>query len=320
MSFQDPNDLTYLSDESEDEQDNQDENACRPNLRTVLNQSEVKWMNVPPTFVPSKVLPEYKEPVLHFVQNFQANFNEIDLFLKLFPKSLIMWITQCTNTTLKIYAEKKGIDVRPTDFYEIMLVIGCYLVMSFNRVPEMQMYWSRHKSLRNETIASAISRDRFLLISSKLYFNEPRKPEGASKTYYMDEMVNCLKYTFQKARSDSTYQAIDESMVKCKARTSLKQYMKNKPVDLGVKMWGRCDSDTGYCYDFNIYAGKELANVSGTLGERVVNTLCSTIRKGEDVAVVVDRFFYVCDFTSNVTTRFGRYLHDKPQKCSENYW
>lgn len=307
LSFQDPDDLTYLSEMSSNDETDSDEDsteseslACETDIRELLTQSAVNWVNVPPSFNPSKTIPQYKEPDINFNQSFRDNFTEMDLFLKLFPRSLITWITNCTNTRLKIRSEKKGIEIKPTDFHEIMIVIGCYLVMAFNRVPELQMYWSRHKSLRNETIASSISRDRFLLISSKLYFNEPKKPEGASKTYYMEEIVNCLKYTFQKSRSDSTYQAIDESMVKCQARTSLKQYMKNKPVDLGIKMWGRCDSDTGYCYDFNIYAGKETENLSGTLGERVVTTLCSTISDGADVVIIIDRFFTSVNLLKNL--------------------
>ncbi len=288
------------SDDETDDNVNEDSPQSRSDIRKLLTQPEVNWMNVPLSFNPSKTIPQYKEPEIHFDQRFRNNFTEMDLFLKLFPRTLITWITHCTNTRLTMHAVKKGIEIKPTDFHEIMIVIGCYLVMAFNRVPELQMYWSRHKSLRNETISSSISRDRFLLISSKLYFNEPKKPEAASKTYYMEEMVNCLKYTFQKSRSDSTYQAIDESMVKCQARTSLKQYMKNKPVDLGIKMWGRCDSDSGYCYDFNIYAGKETENLPGTLGERVVTTLCSTISDDEDVVIIIDRFFTSVNLLKNL--------------------
>lgn len=106
----------------------------------------------------------------------------------------------------------------------------------------------------------------------------------------MDEFLNCLKYTFARARSESTFQAIDETMIKCKARTSMKQRVPNKPIRGGVKAWQRSDSDTGYAYDFNIYKGREERVYHGKLGERVVRTLCSTIRS-PDVAIFTDRFF-----------------------------
>lgn len=72
-----------------------------------------------------------------------------------------------------------------TDPFEMMVVIGTYLVMSYNRVPQMRMYWSQNASLRNLAIQNAIGRDRFLMLSAKLYFNNPEKPQGSSKTYVL---------------------------------------------------------------------------------------------------------------------------------------
>lgn len=55
-------------------------------------------------------------------------------------------------------------------------------------------------------------------------------------------------------------------------------------------MWCRCDAKTGYTYDVNVYSGKEEEERTGTLGERVVNTLCETI-KSPNVVLAFDRFF-----------------------------
>lgn len=265
-------------------------------LVELLLQPGVQWKNVSSTFVPRKEIPTHKTPVIQFVDTLPEDFQAVDVFLKLFPKSLFMWIANCTNERLEILAKKKGKEIKPTDCYEMMIVIGCYIIMAYNRVPAMNMYFSNDNSLKNDAMKSAIDRDRFLLLTSKLYYNHPVKTNGCSKVYYMEEIVNCLKYTFQKARSESTFQSIDESMCKCKARTSLKQFMANKPVKRGVKMWMRCDACSGYIYDFNIYAGKADKAQEGTLGEKVVNTLCSTIRDpAEDVAIIVDRFFMSVD-------------------------
>ncbi|KAG5870916.1 hypothetical protein JTB14_004138 [Gonioctena quinquepunctata] len=143
------------------------------------------------------------------------------------------------------------------------------------------MYWSRNISLGNQVISKNISRDRFLLISSKLYFNQPEKPNDAPKIYYIDEVVNCLREKFLKSRTDSSFQSIDESMAKFKGRSSL------KPVKRGIKLWTRCDSTTGYVYDTSIYSGKENEVVEGTLA--VVLKLSETIKK--NVVLCFDRFF-----------------------------
>lgn len=231
-------------------------------------------------------IPLYKDPEARV----DKDSTPVDLFFKLFPKSLFEWIAKCTNERLDILAEKKGIEIQHTDCHEIILVIGCFLVMGFNRLPQMQMYWSNNPTLGNKTIKNAMTRNRFLLLASKLYFNHPVKPKGADRTYYMNKLVKCLKYTFKRARSEAIYQSIDETMVKFKGRWAGKQFMPKKKPKRGAKIWSRSDAMTGYCYDFNIYKGKEVDAAEGTLGEQVVIKLSSTIGD-EDVVICTDRFF-----------------------------
>ena len=65
------------------------------------------------------------------------------------------------------------------------------------------------------------------------------------------------------------YVSIDESMIKFKGRSSLKQYLPKKPIKRGFKVWTLADSKNGYVYDFEIYKGKD-SERDGTLGEYVV--------------------------------------------------
>lgn len=189
------------------------------------------------------------------------------------------------------YYKKYKKKVQITDQHEIMIILGCYLIMSYNRVPALHLYWSTNKSLGNSAIKHAIARNRFQLLSSKMYFNSPEKPKDAHKLYYIQEVVSCLKYTFSKARSESAFQSIDEAMAKFKGRSVLKQYLPLKPTKRGIKLWERCDSATGYTYDVNIYCGKdENRDTELTLGESVITELSKTIRD-PDVSLCFDRFF-----------------------------
>ncbi|XP_053949353.1 uncharacterized protein LOC128857629 [Anastrepha ludens] len=171
--------------------------------------------------------------------------------------------------------------------------------MSYNHVPSIKNYWSNHNSLSNESIKSAIRRDRFEQIMSKLYFAPVDKRADAGQTYCIDDFMNCLKTTFKACRDDSSFQSIDEQMTKFKGRSSLKQYMPLKPVKRGIKMWPRCDSLTGYTYDMSIYCGKEGSVLEGTLGERVVNDLAATI-SNPDVTLCFDRFFTTVNLINNI--------------------
>lgn len=234
--------------------------------------------------------------------------DELSIFLRLFPRSLLIHIADCTNQRIKM--QKKNFT--PTDQYELMMILGCMLIMSYNHLPEIIDYWSSNESLGNQMIKKTISRHRGTTILSKLYFASPEKPENASKLYYVEDLVNCLKKTFMNVRSDSDQQSIDESMVKFKGRSSMKQYQPLKPIKRGIKVWVRSDSKTGYVYDFDVYTGKGESRVGG-LGERVVKQLLSTIQK-PSTKVSIDRFFTSVQLLTTSSHRLvGTYLQNRKE-------
>ncbi len=46
-------------------------------------------------------------------------------------------------------------------------------------------------------------------------------------------------------------------MIKFQGRSSLKQYLPNKPVKRGIKVWVLADSQNGYFYNMQVYTGRE---------------------------------------------------------------
>lgn len=264
-----------------------------------VNRNSI-WGPVGENFRPRKAVSETR--ACRTPEIFTESSKPIDIFLKMFPKSLLDYIAQCTNLRIeKVRSEVGDRDARArkrsymtfTDRGEIMIVLGSTLIMGYNQLPSFSDYWSLKPSLGNPVIKAAIGRDRCKFLLSKLYFTDPEKPPNASKTYYLEEVLNCLKTTFKKYREDSHVQSIDESMTKFKGRSSLKQYMPMKPVKRGIKMWVRADSRTGYAYDMNIYVGRESnprQNQEFTLGENVIRTLTSTITN-PDTTICFDRFF-----------------------------
>ncbi|GFY42687.1 piggyBac transposable element-derived protein 4 [Trichonephila inaurata madagascariensis] len=94
---------------SVDEMPSANASGCRPTL----------WFYADSTFQPRMTIPAESSPSLLF--NLNRSATELGVFLKLFPKILMIWISQCTNQRLK----KLGQTVHPTDTSEIMPVLGC---------------------------------------------------------------------------------------------------------------------------------------------------------------------------------------------------
>ena len=66
---------------------------------------------------------------------------------------------------------------------------------------------------------------------------------------WIDKLQNNLKTLVP-----SEHQSIDEVMIAFKGRSSLKQYMRNKPHKWGIKLWARAGTE-GILHDFEIYQG-----------------------------------------------------------------
>ena len=63
-----------------------------------------------------------------------------------------------------------------------------------------------------------------------------------------------LQDLFQPFEND----AVDERIVKSKHGSGIQQYMKNKPIKFGLKLWVLADSATGYTHDFTVYKGSKV--------------------------------------------------------------
>ena len=93
----------------------------------------------------------------------------------------------------------------------------------------------------------------------------------------------------------------DESMIRFFGRCKIKQYVKDKPILWGIKLWSLC-TISGYLLNFQIYCGKESEKnneqlSSCNLGTRVVmNMLQHFLRtvssdKRQQYRVTFDKFF-----------------------------
>lgn len=103
------------------------------------------------------------------------------------------------------------------------------------------------------------------------------------------------------------YNAVDEMMVPFTGRSTLKQYMPNKPVPWGFKLWGRAGA-TGILYQFDVYQGKGDGNCTFGLGGDTVLNMCSKLPSDEGFKVAADNFFSSLELVEELSGRGIQYV------------
>jgi len=87
-------------------------------------------------------------------------------------------------------------------------------------------------------------------------------------------------------------------MIAFKGRNSMKQYIQNKPIKRGFKVWALC-SFNGYVFRLEIYTGANDGNEEGNLGTRVVLKLIQNLEHRGHI-VFCDRFFTSIQIAKNL--------------------
>jgi hypothetical protein len=215
-----------------------------------------------------------------------------DVFSCLFPEELISHITKQTN----LYALQKfedPIKFKKTTNDEIKIFLGINVLMGIKRLPSIRDYYSSNDEIRDHYISSLMSRNRLMWILGNVHLNDnkkqPKKGEkDFDKLYKVRPFLDKLLETFQFYYESDEHQSVDESMIKFKGRSSLRQYMPQKPIKRGYKIWVRANQ-SGYISEFQIYTGK-VETAEKHLGTRVVKDLTQSIT-GEYRKVYFDNYF-----------------------------
>ena len=165
--------------------------------------------------------------------------------------------------------------------------------MGIKKLPSYRDYWSVDPKLSDPFISSLMTVNRFGYFLGNLHLSDTRnEPEKSYPNYdilyKVRHMLTTLNENFKKFLKPGKYQSVDESMIKFKGRSSLKQYMPQKPIKRGYKCWVRAD-DSGYVCEFQVYTGKS-KNSEKELGPRVVKDLTREL-VGKNHHVYFDNYF-----------------------------
>lgn len=168
-------------------------------------------------------------------------------------------------------------------------------MMGIKKLPSYRDYWSSKQEIRDPFISKYMSVNRFGWILTNLHINDNtsipnRGEQNYDKLYKIRPYLEILLQTYKNSYLPSRNQSIDESMIRFKGRSSLKQYMPDKPIRRGYKVWVRADS-RGYVCQFQVYEGKRNNITEKNLGHRWVVTEHTNDLIGKDYILCNDNFF-----------------------------
>ena len=136
----------------------------------------------------------------------------------------------------------------PVTISEIRAFLGCLIFIGLCSLGDMKDYWS--EELGQDRIRNVFSYHRFTDIFRFIHCNDnstafPKDHESFDKLHKVRPVISLLQKSFQQCWVPHQKNSIDEGMISFTGRSSLKQYMKDKPNKWGFKMWKLVDSNMG---------------------------------------------------------------------------
>ena len=194
----------------------------------------------------------------------------------------------------------------PTTREEMYKFFALLIFQGMHRLPCIRDYW-RQTSLYNGNYARLMipTCERFnaLLTFLKVVDHTTEEPDDrlCKVRYLYDHLREKSRTLYKPGQTVS----IDERMVKSKARFVFKQYIPQKPVKWGFKIFAACDADSGMLCDFEAYTGQANGGDDGLTHDVVVRL---TDRFANQGYVFVTDNFYTSRALADTLTDQGSHL------------
>ena len=138
--------------DTEDKNDSDDASQSELPASWQSNIEDIDWSTPSNEFRPLvSISKEEKEVVLCPLNRSATPFGA---FKCLYPYSLFVYIAEKkTNKKIAMANKSKKTNNQYTDTGEIMILLACTMIMGYNKVPHLQLYWSGNSSLKNDCIS-----------------------------------------------------------------------------------------------------------------------------------------------------------------------
>ena len=247
----DDSDYSDSDSESEDCQNSQND-IPSVSYSQVLNNYEENQSKLEPDYVykwvnGEKLYNNYSENnnlLSEKTKKFICDSSCVELFEIFFSTELKNYIIEST--------QMNGYNLTMNDFD---VFLGVIITSIINQRKSQKDYWSSNLLLECPAIAKAMSRDKFLKIKAKIKLSKPEDKNVDDRAWRVRKVLEIFNKNALQFGFFSTALSVDEMMVKFHGRTILLQFLKDKPVRFGIKMWGLCNCE-GYLFCSDIYCGK----------------------------------------------------------------
>jgi hypothetical protein len=218
-----------------------------------------------------------------------GEFESLEEYLMLFwPLNMMRKIVRMTNLYAGRSNGESGTLGGPKWVYltvsELKSWFAIVILMGLKKIPNQRLHWSSTDMFHSREISSIMCRRRFedILRCIHLVDNDhitTNKDEPSyskiAKCEWLVREHNALYSQYWQPEQNLT---IDEMMVKyCGKYSPIRQYMKAKPTQYGIKIWCLANSVSKYVQKMEVYCGKseECEGEDQNTGYKVVTSLVS---------------------------------------------
>ena len=141
--------------------------------------------------------------------------------------------------------------------------VGMTIAMAIHKLPRIKNYWNGHWAPGVPQYRQIFTRDWYWYLFSNIHLVDNSKRVAHQdpthdRLFKIRLLITALSETFGEHYSPSCNISMDESIVRFKGRSMLKQYLPMKPIKRGFKVWCLSCACCGYLLLFQVYTGKDV--------------------------------------------------------------
>jgi len=181
--------------------------------------------------------------------------DELMLFIAEKTNNYYRWNSQHMNFISPKSRMRQWVDTTPR---ELMVFFALMLVMPLCKKHVLQHYWRNDPLINTPLFKKYMTRDRFLLLLSFLFFTDIENHSRDDRIWEVREIFSMFLSRYKKYFYPFQKMVVDESLLLYKGRLVFKQYIPTKRHRFGIKLFVLCDCDTGIVLDMIVYTGTDV--------------------------------------------------------------